>query len=701
MSSVLKVPISSLPSPEALITQHLTPDPHTPNLASFRQDVQVKRPSLQRRARLLSSEAHYSYVSPMPLPFPYAIPGPEDPDESSDGGEYIENWLGDREAVEERPGNSSMRINYPKMDDNPDRRLIGLSETCLRDCLPQLDVGDAFTILGEPSLSKAGEDGPPSSSSGAVNVRNELIDVLSGHGVLMPARDSSLEGGILPFAYRYSGHQFGDWAGQLGDGRAISILVAQHPEKSESYELQLKGAGRTPFSRSADGLAVVRSSIREYLCSEAMYALGIPTTRSLSIAYLPDVAVNRETREQAAIVTRVAESFIRIGSFEALNPPTQMFFFGGGQQKANYEAMRILGEWVAKHVLKVVEPGSDEAWGKKLVLETARRNARMVAGWQAYGFMHGVINTDNVSIMGLTIDYGPYAFMDKFDRNHICNHSDSGGRYSYKLQPSMIQFAARALLTALAPVIGKEEELGGKAISKDWASSSEDKIDEWTKKGLEVKDELDRIVQETCSVEYGRLMRKRLGLKREEPTDETVFFRPFLDLLEDYELDFHSSFRHLCSFTPDIMSDEQKVSAFIQWLLGASMPAERANISGATAALKSWLATYAERVESEGREGIWEGQDRRTAMKAANPRFVLRQWVLQETIEKVEKDADVGKRFLAKVMHMACNPFEAWGGEDSWDQQEPKEIEAELQEEARLCGLGSVSMLGFQCSCSS
>jgi serine/tyrosine/threonine adenylyltransferase len=162
------------------------------------------------------------------------------------------------------------------------------------------------------------------------------------------------------------------------------VEVANPNSPSGLYELQLKGAGRTPFSRSADGLAVVRSSIREYLCAEAMHALGIPTTRSLAIMGIPALPVQRERLERAAIVTRVAPSFLRIGSFQALNPPEQMFFLGGGQQSADLEALRVLGEYISNHVLRL-DLKDGEPWGEKLVLECARRNALMVAGWQAYG----------------------------------------------------------------------------------------------------------------------------------------------------------------------------------------------------------------------------------------------------------------------------------------------------------------------------
>lgn len=201
----------------------------------------------------------------------------------------------------------------------------------------------------------------------------------------------------------------------LGCSEPLWSVSTPHPsQEGVTYELQLKGAGRTPFSRTADGLAVLRSSIREYLCSEgnlshsstfreplmnfckAMYALSIPTTRSLGLVYLPELRVIRERIERACVCTRVAESFIRIGNFEALSPPARTFFLGGGQQEADYDALCILGEWVARKVLKLetVNINASDAWAKALVFEVARRNARMVAAWQAYGFMHGVINTD-------------------------------------------------------------------------------------------------------------------------------------------------------------------------------------------------------------------------------------------------------------------------------------------------------------------
>ncbi|KAI0749563.1 hypothetical protein C8Q80DRAFT_1218695 [Daedaleopsis nitida] len=750
---VKRVPISALPltpSTHSLI-HALTPDPLTPTPAAWR-DTRAEKPSLQRRARLLAPQAHFSYVAPCPLSFPYRVEYPDDEDGEAQV-RAVEQWMVEREALREAPvaarastsagrggsetgaGEGPRLSKYVAEKRDEERVLIGLTETGLQDCVPHLDVGDAFELLGAPSLSVSpGQDAAPNGlavdsttgrvepSEAAVAAREELIDVLSGHAMLMNGAGEDAKTQWAPWSLRYSGHQFGTFAGQLGDGRAISLLSTPHPsEPGLSYELQLKGAGRTPFSRMADGLAVLRSSIREFLCSEAMHALGIPTTRSLALIHLPKLPVERERVESACILTRVAPSFIRIGSFEALNPPAQIFFLGGGQQAAHLEALRVLGEWVARRVLSLPdvkwreaagEDGLGDAWGTKLVLEVARRNARMVAGWQVYGFMHGVINTDNVSIMGLTIDYGPYAFMDVFNPWHICNHSDSEGRYAYKYQPAVIIHALRSLLDALAPLIGAEDELGGKAVSPDWAENApKEKVKEWTECGKElVKEEMERVAEEACAIEYGRLMHKRLGLRRTDKDDESKLGRPLLALMDEYKLDFHGTFRRLCSFRPSLASADSDsdagdadLKAFVDSLLTLTPEPERLDRIKAHSDWLDWLRRYATRIESE--RDLWTGSGgdvdaaREKEMRAANPRFVLRQWVLEEVIQKVETDVESGKRILGKVLHMSCNPYEPWGAEDLDEDED--ELDAEVMEERRYCSMGERKLLGFQCSCSS
>ncbi|KAH9063867.1 hypothetical protein EDB87DRAFT_1600794 [Lactarius vividus] len=717
MSTLIKTkyPISALPlpPPAKLLIHNLTPDTATPSVSAFKYTLR-NSPSIQRRGRIVPSQSHFSHVSPFPLPFPYEIEPPENPSEPFDKEEYVEQWLAAREASDpkgttepaESDTSESLLKLYPTSRDNR-MELLGLSDASLRDCLPHLDVGDAFEVVGKSSL--LGSVDPQerhAEDSDAVAKRQELIDVLGGHALLISGDEADVS--FAPWSLRYSGHQFGDWAGQLGDGRAISIHVTPHPSDSETtYELQLKGAGRTPFSRRADGLAVIRSSVREYLCAEAMNALKIPTTRSLSIISLPSLPVIRERRESACIVTRVAPSFLRIGSFEALNPPVELFFFGGGQQPADLDALRVLGEWVADQVLRIKRPEGG-AWGRELILESTRRNARMVAGWQAYGFMHGVINTDNVSVLGLTIDYGPYAFMDIFDRMHVCNHTDQEGRYAYKSQPEMILFALRALLNALSPVVGAEAELGDRAVSAGWdEEATKDKIKEWSSKGVAlVKEELEDTFRHEYEAEYNARMRQRLGLRRAEEQDDAVLVQPLLAILADQKLDFHLTFRHLTRFRPALLVSSSDTS-FIDTLISFTATTGVSERDAASKQWRSWLEKYAARIETEkdewidansGSEGNWLAQREKEA-RLANPRFVLRQWVLEEVIAKVEADAESGRRVLAKVMQMACNPYDSWGAEG--DNRADEELDAETREERRLCGVGDAKMLGFQCSCSS
>jgi uncharacterized protein YdiU (UPF0061 family) len=248
--------------------------------------------------------------------------------------------------------------------------------------------------------------------------------------------------GSSALASVYAGHQFGHWAGQLGDGRAI--LLGEFLGADGPLEIQLKGAGLTPYSRMGDGRAVLRSSIREFLCSEAMHALGIPTTRALCVTG-SDTPVRREEIETAAVVTRVAPSFIRFGHFE--------HFSHTGQ----HDALRRLSDFVIDHHY----PECREAMGNPhahLLEAVAARTADLLAQWQAFGFCHGVMNTDNMSILGLTIDYGPFQFMDAFDPAHICNHSDQTGRYAYARQPNVAYWNLFCLGQALLPLMDDTQQ---------------------------------------------------------------------------------------------------------------------------------------------------------------------------------------------------------------------------------------------------
>ena len=252
---------------------------------------------------------------------------------------------------------------------------------------------------------------------------------------------NALPAGSQPLASVYSGHQFGIWAGQLGDGRAILL-----GETANGYEIQLKGAGRTPYSRMGDGRAVLRSSIREFLCSEAMQALGIPTSRALCITGSP-APVRREEVETAAVVTRVAPSFVRFGHFE--------HFAANGLEPQ----LRALADYIIDRYYPACRDGTDGSGNPyaALLQAVSERTAHLMAQWQAVGFCHGVMNTDNMSILGLTIDYGPFQFLDAFVPDHVCNHSDAQGRYAYNRQPNVAYWNLFCLAQALLPLIGNED----------------------------------------------------------------------------------------------------------------------------------------------------------------------------------------------------------------------------------------------------
>lgn len=261
-------------------------------------------------------------------------------------------------------------------------------------------------------------------------------------GVALEAFTGNLRiAGTEPLASVYSGHQFGVWAGQLGDGRAILL-----GETAAGLEVQLKGSGLTPYSRMGDGRAVLRSSIREFLGSEAMHGLGIPTSRALCVTG-SDAPVRRETIETAAVVTRVAPSFIRFGHFEHFSASGQL---GELRELADYVIDRYYP------ACRTSEKFSGNPYAN-LLEAVSGRTALMVASWQAAGFCHGVMNTDNMSILGLTIDYGPFQFLDAYDPGHICNHSDEQGRYAYGQQPKVAYWNLFCLGQALLPVIGEQE----------------------------------------------------------------------------------------------------------------------------------------------------------------------------------------------------------------------------------------------------
>ncbi len=325
-----------------------------------------------------------------------------------------------------------------------------------------------------------------------------LPDDWQGHAALEAFSGNLPLSGTRPLASVYSGHQFGIWAGQLGDGRAILL-----GETAGGWEVQLKGSGRTPYSRMGDGRAVLRSSIREFLCSEAMHALGIPTTRALCVTG-SDALVRREEIETAAVVTRVAPSFLRFGHFEHFSFNE---LYPQLQQLADYVIDRYYPEC----------RGSDRFAGNPyaLLLErVSERTAVMVAHWQATGFCHGVMNTDNMSILGLTIDYGPFQFMDGYHPGHICNHSDTTGRYAYNKQPNIAYWNLYALGQALLPLIEDQELAVGALESYKTVFPDTFETLMRTKMGLADRQDGDRALVEAT-----------LKILASERVDYTIFWR--------------------------------------------------------------------------------------------------------------------------------------------------------------------------------
>ncbi|WP_050478806.1 protein adenylyltransferase SelO [Herbaspirillum rhizosphaerae] len=410
---------------------------------------------------------------------------------------------------------------------------------------------------------------------------SSFVDVFTGNAI---ARDSK------PLAAVYSGHQFGVWAGQLGDGRAI--LLGDLPARDGGrMELQLKGAGQTPYSRMGDGRAVLRSSIREFLCSEAMAGLGIPTTRALCVTG-SDQQVRRETMETTAVVTRMSPSFIRFGSFEH-------WYYN-----KRHDELKLLADNVIAHFYPEFL-GADNPY-RELLAEVTRRTAHLMAHWQAVGFMHGVMNTDNMSILGLTLDYGPFGFMEAFDARHICNHTDQQGRYSYQMQPRIGQWNCFALGQALLPLIGSVEDTEA-ALSQYEAQ---------------------------FAAKNDALLHAKLGLATHQPDDDKLFEAMFA-ILQAGHVDFTLFFRRLSDLqAAGSAGDEALRDLFIE-----------------RPAFDAWAGQYRARLQQENSQDA----PRKLAMDASNPKYVLRNYLAQVAIDKAQ-NKDFSE--IAKLQQILRRPFD-------------------------------------------
>lgn len=382
--------------------------------------------------------------------------------------------------------------------------------------------------------------------------------------------------GAEPLAMLYSGHQFGNYVPQLGDGRAI-LLGEVSNSRGERWELQLKGAGITPFSRRGDGRAVLRSTIREYLCSEAMHNLGIPTTRALCMTGSHE-EVYRESIEKGAMLVRMAPSHVRFGSFE-------VFYY-----RSQFERLKPLADYVIAHHYPHLAQESDPYLA--LFREVTRRTAELISQWQQVGFAHGVMNTDNMSVLGLTLDYGPFGFIDDYDPDYICNHSDYAGRYAFERQPQIGKWNLSCLGQAMLPLFhGEPEEAAAQANAVL----------------QEYKPHLDR--------HYAEGMRRKLGLQQQGDSD-VALLRELLSLMQQSAVDYTRWFRALADFDSEEKSNN---SALRDQFIDRD-------------AFDTWAERYAARLRQEGQE-----QDaRKAAMNRVNPKYILRNYLAQQAIDRAE-----------------------------------------------------------------
>ncbi|WP_066967303.1 YdiU family protein [Microbulbifer sp. Q7] len=412
------------------------------------------------------------------------------------------------------------------------------------------------------------------------------------------ASGAQLFAGSAPFAMKYTGHQFGGYNPDLGDGRAL--LLGEIEYHGKHWDLHLKGAGKTPYSRFGDGRAVLRSTIREYLAGEALTALGIRSTRALCIVG-SDEPVARETMETGAALIRVARTHIRFGHFEYLFYTRQL------------EAQKQLVQFVCAQFLPEVSDQPTAAQAEALLRFTVKRSAELAAGWQSVGFAHGVLNTDNMSIIGDTFDFGPYGFLDDYEPGFICNHSDHTGRYAFDAQPGVVLWNLNALAHAFSSLLDTET----------------------------LKDCLGEY-QPLLITHYANLMRAKLGLAIHDENDQQLC-ADLLQLLEQGQADYSLFFRALSRYTGERPADA---------LAALVAPAQHQ-------ALSDWLHHYDQRLQKETRPA----EARRHAMLGTNPKFILRNYLAQRVIEAAQAG---DYQPLATFFTLLQSPFEEHPGFDDW-----------------------------------
>jgi len=444
----------------------------------------------------------------------------------------------------------------------------------------QLRFNNTFSSLGDRFFSRV--QPTPLADPYLISVNSDALALigLDEHAIGQPGFTTTFVGnrvpaGARPLSMLYAGHQFGHLVPQLGDGRAI-LLGDVRNQQDERWEIQLKGAGLTPYSRSGDGRAVLRSTIREYLCSEAMHGLGIPTTRALCITGSDD-EVYREQVETAAVLVRMAPSHIRFGSFE-------VFYY-----RDQHDQLRQLADHLIEHHFPHLQESGEPYL--QLYREVVQSTARLIAQWQLVGFAHGVMNTDNMSMLGLTMDYGPFGFLDTYKPGFICNHSDHQGRYAFDQQPNMGQWNLTCLAQALLPLFDEHNSERAVELAKDAL----------------------RQYQPELVQSYARGMRKKIGLSEVQGEDHALV-TDLLQRMEEHQVDYTRLFRALTEFGKD-----HGVSAADEFV-------DRQ-------AFQQWAGIYQQRLNSEQTDPV----ERAVQMKQVNPKYILRNYLVQRAIEKAEQ----------------------------------------------------------------
>jgi uncharacterized protein YdiU (UPF0061 family) len=430
---------------------------------------------------------------------------------------------------------------------------------------------------------------------------------------------------MQPFAQCYGGHQFGNWAGQLGDGRAINLGEVKAPNGNH-YTLQLKGAGPTPYSRNADGLAVLRSSVREFLCSEAMYHLGVPTTRALSIIKTGENVIRdmfydgRPEEEPGAVVCRVAPSFLRLGSYELF------------PARDDLKTLNAIVDYTIETDFPHLGSPSHQVY-LKWFREICQRTADMVVDWMRVGFVHGVFNTDNTSVLGLTIDYGPYGWIDNYDPDWTPNTTDAEfRRYRFGTQSHIAQWNLLKMAEAIYPLI--EDAEGLKNILNEF-------VDSYNLKWQQMRaNKLGLLTFKDQDHETHKALSKILQLSE---TDMTLFYRGLADLSVD---DIASNDNTLLApvfnafYAPDSLSKSDKAD------------------------IASWLRRYLERVQQDGTND----KLRKQKMNAVNPKFVLRNYLSQQAIDKAEQ-GDYSE--VNKLLDVMRHPYDEQPEYESYANKRP------------------------------